>query len=204
MDRLVGYGGKSKGTQPRSAEYHLWSHNTGPLKQIFYSSRRPHQVPLRLQFTQTHLNWTTGDWKNAVWSEESGFQLQQSGGQNMEEPSWNHGSILSWINGSGCCWSNGVGQWFSNLSHRVPPNKRLSSPSTTPLINIKVQWCQPFLLPNSSLWRHICSLNKDYLIWIVVSNIIQRGINFNFPELLSDATRSAFLSVLHRNCGDAD
>ncbi len=42
------------------------------LKQMGYSSRRPHRVPLlsaknrkrRLQFTQTHQNGTTEDWKN--------------------------------------------------------------------------------------------------------------------------------------------
>ncbi len=41
------------------------------LKQMNYSSRRPHRVPLlsaknrkqRLQFTQTHQKWTIEDWK---------------------------------------------------------------------------------------------------------------------------------------------
>ncbi len=41
------------------------------LKQMGYSSRRPHRVPLlsakngkrRLQFTQAHQNWTIEDWK---------------------------------------------------------------------------------------------------------------------------------------------
>ncbi len=41
------------------------------LKQMTYSSRRPHRVPLlsaknwkrRLQFTQAHQNWTIEDWK---------------------------------------------------------------------------------------------------------------------------------------------
>ncbi len=41
------------------------------LKQMGYSSRRPHRVPLlsdknrtqRLQFTQTQQNWTIEDWK---------------------------------------------------------------------------------------------------------------------------------------------
>jgi len=50
------------------------------LKQMGYSSRRPHQVPLlsannrklRLQFTQAHQNWTIEDWKNVAWSDESG------------------------------------------------------------------------------------------------------------------------------------
>ncbi len=47
------------------------------LKQMGYSSRRPHRVPLRsaknrkrrLQFTQAHQNWTIEDWKKRclVW-----------------------------------------------------------------------------------------------------------------------------------------
>ncbi len=54
------------------------------LKQMGYSSRRPHQVLLlsaknrkrRIQFTQAHQNWTIEDWKNVAWSDESRFLLQ--------------------------------------------------------------------------------------------------------------------------------
>ncbi len=56
------------------------------LKQMGYSSRRPHRVPLlsaknrkrRLQFTQAHQNWTIEDWKNVAWSDESRFLLRHS------------------------------------------------------------------------------------------------------------------------------
>ncbi len=49
------------------------------LKQMGYSSRRQHRVPLlsaknrkqRLQFAQAHQNWTIEDWKNIAWSDES-------------------------------------------------------------------------------------------------------------------------------------
>ncbi len=49
------------------------------LKQMGYSSRRPHRVPLlsaknrkqRLQFAQAHKNWTIKDCKNVAWSDES-------------------------------------------------------------------------------------------------------------------------------------
>ncbi len=58
------------------------------LKQMGYSSRRPHRVPLlsaknrklRLQFAQAHQNWTIEDWKNVAWSDESRFLLQHSDG----------------------------------------------------------------------------------------------------------------------------
>ncbi len=63
------------------------------LKQMGFSSRRPHRVTLlsaknrkqRLQFTQTHQNWTKEDWKNVAWSNESRFLLRHSDGfsQNL-------------------------------------------------------------------------------------------------------------------------
>ncbi len=54
------------------------------LKQMGYSSRRPHRVPLlsdknrkrRLQFTQAQQNW-----KNVGWSDESRFLLRHSDGR---------------------------------------------------------------------------------------------------------------------------
>ncbi len=59
------------------------------LKQMGYSSRRPHRVPLlsaknrkrRLQFAQAHQNWTIEDWKNVAWSDESRFLLRYSDGR---------------------------------------------------------------------------------------------------------------------------
>ncbi len=59
------------------------------LKQMGYSSRRPNRVPLlseksrkwRLQFAQTHQNWTIEDWKKVAWSDESLFLLRQSDGR---------------------------------------------------------------------------------------------------------------------------
>ncbi len=59
------------------------------LKQMGYSSRRPHRVPLlsaknrkrSLQFTQAHQNWTIEHWKNVAWSDESRFLLRHSDGK---------------------------------------------------------------------------------------------------------------------------
>ncbi len=61
------------------------------LKQMGYSSRRPHRVPLlssknrtrRIQFTQTHQNWTIEDWKNIAWSDESRFLLHSDVGSEF-------------------------------------------------------------------------------------------------------------------------
>ncbi len=51
------------------------------LKQMGYSSRRPHRVTLRLQWAQAHQNWTIEDWKNIAWSDESQFLLWHSDGR---------------------------------------------------------------------------------------------------------------------------
>ncbi len=56
------------------------------LKQMDYSSRRPHRVLLlsaknrkrRLQSAQAHQNWTIEDWKNVAWFDESRFLLRHS------------------------------------------------------------------------------------------------------------------------------
>ncbi len=92
------------------------------LKQMSYSSRRPHRVPLlsaknrkrRIQFTQAQQNWTIEDWKNVAWSDESRFLLQHSDvGSEFGARTWKHGSILPCLNGSGWCWwCNGLGDIF--------------------------------------------------------------------------------------------
>ncbi len=92
MDRLVIDDRKATVTQI-TTRYNQGMQNTisehttrRTLKQMCYSSRRPHRVPLlsaknrkrRLQFTQSHQNWTIEDWKNVAWSHESWFLLQHS------------------------------------------------------------------------------------------------------------------------------
>ncbi len=83
MDRLVRDDRKGTVTQITTC-YNQVMQNTisehtthRPLKQMGYSSRRPHRVPLlsaknrkrRLQFTQDHQNWTIEDCKNVAWSD---------------------------------------------------------------------------------------------------------------------------------------
>ncbi len=75
--------------QPRYAEYISERTTLQTLKQMGYSSRRPHQVPLlsaknmkrRLQFAQAPQNWKIDDWKNVAWSDESWFLLRHSDGR---------------------------------------------------------------------------------------------------------------------------
>ncbi len=131
MDRLVRDDSKATVTQittryNQSMQNSISEHTTHrTLKQMCYNSRRPHRVPLlsdknrklRLQFTQSHQNWTIEDCKNVDWSDESWFLLWNSdvesefGVKNMK--AW---IILPCLNGSGCWWwCNGVGDIF--LAH---------------------------------------------------------------------------------------
>ncbi len=95
MGRLVRDDGKSTVTQI-TTRYSQDMQNTiserticRTLKQMGYSSRRPHRVPLlsaknrkpRLQFAQAHQNWAIEVWKNVAWSDESRFLLQHSDGR---------------------------------------------------------------------------------------------------------------------------
>ncbi len=73
------------------------------LKQMDYSSRRPHRVQLlsaknrkrRLQFTQAHQNWTIEDWKNVACLMSLDFSIQivgsEFGVKNMK--AWIHPAL---------------------------------------------------------------------------------------------------------------
>ncbi len=83
------------------------------LKQMNYSSRRPHRVPLlsaknrkrRLQFTQVHQNWTIEDWKNVAWSDESWFLLRHLDGRviiwRKEHESMDPSCLVSMVQAGG-------------------------------------------------------------------------------------------------------
>ncbi len=109
MDRLVRDDRKTTVTQI-TTRYNQGLQNTisehtthRTLKQMDSSSRRPHRVPLRsdknstrrIQFTQTPQNWTTEDWKNVPWSDESWFLLQNSdvGSELKNMKAWIHPAL---------------------------------------------------------------------------------------------------------------
>ncbi len=112
MDRLVRDDRKTTVTQI-TTRYNQGIQNTisehtthRTLKQMDYSSRRPHRVLLlsdknrtrRIQFTQTHQNWTIEDWRNVAWSDESD-DIQMVGSEfgikNMK--AWIHPALSQWF-----------------------------------------------------------------------------------------------------------
>ncbi len=105
------------------------------LKQMGYSSRRPHRVPLlsaknrkrRLQFAQAHQNWTIEDWKYVAWSDESRFLLRHSDGwarilNNMKHKRMDPSCLVSTIQaggGGGSVMVWGIFSWHT-LGPLVP------------------------------------------------------------------------------------
>ncbi len=100
------------------------------LKQMRYSSRRPHRVLLlsaknrkqRLQlFTQVHHNWSIEDCKNVAWSDESRFLLQYSDDRVRiwckEHESMDSSCLVSTVQAAG----DGVMVWGIFSWHKLDP-----------------------------------------------------------------------------------
>ncbi len=108
------------------------------LKQMGYSSRRPHRVPLlsaknrkrKIQLTQAQQNWTIEDWKNVAWSDESRFLLPHSDGRvriwHKEHESMDPSCLVSTVQAGGggvmCGWyflDSLSTNWASFKSHNL-------------------------------------------------------------------------------------
>ncbi len=135
MDRLVRNDRKATVTQI-TTRYNQGMQNSiserttrRTLKQMGYSSRRLHRVPLmsaknrkrRLQFTQAHQNWTIEDWKNVAWSDESRFLLRHSDSRvriwRKEHESMDPSCLVSMVQAAGggvMVW--GIFSWRTLLS----------------------------------------------------------------------------------------
>ncbi len=125
------------------------------LKQMNYSSRRPHRVPLlsaknrkrRLQFAQAHQNWTIEDWKNVAWSDESWFLLGHSDGRvriwRKEHESMDPSCLVSPVQAGG---GGGVMVWeifsWHTLGPLVPIEHCLN---TTAYLSIVADHVHPFM-----------------------------------------------------------
>ncbi len=160
MDRLVRDDRKATVTQINT-RYNQCMQNTiserttrRTLKQMGYSSRRPHRVPLlsdknrkrRLQFTQVNQNWTIEDCKNVAWSDESRFLLQHSDGRvriwRKEHESMDPSCLVSMVQAGG----GGVMVWgifyWDTLDPLVPIEHRLNA---TAYLSIVAGHVHPFM-----------------------------------------------------------
>ncbi len=160
MDRLVREDRKATVTQINTC-YNQGMQNTiserttrRTLKQMGYSSRRPHRVPLlsaknrkwRLHLAQDHQNWTTEDWKNIAWSDESRFLQQHSDGTvriwRKEHESMDPSCLVSTIQAGG----GGVMVWglFSwHTLYLLIPNEHCLN--ATAYLSIVADHVHPFM-----------------------------------------------------------
>ncbi len=99
--------------QPRYADYHLWgAQHIEPWSRLA-TAAEDQTVPLlsaknrkrRLQFAQAHQNWTTEDWKNVAWSDESRFLPWHSDGRiriwRKKHESMDPSCLVSTVQGGG-------------------------------------------------------------------------------------------------------
>ncbi len=124
------------------------------LKQMNYSSRRPHRVPLlsdknrkrRLQFTQAHQNWTIEDWKNVAWSDESRLLLRHSDSRvriwRKEHESMDPSCLVSTVQAAG----GGVMVWGIFYWHILGPLVSIEHLlNTTAYLSIVADHVHPFM-----------------------------------------------------------
>ncbi len=123
------------------------------LKQMSYSSRRPHRVPLlsatnrkrRLKFTQAYQNWTIEDWKNIAWSDESRFLLWHSDGRvriwRKEHESMDPSCLVLMVQAGGGVVVWGIFSWHT-LVPLVPIEHRLNA---TAYLSIVADRVHPFM-----------------------------------------------------------
>ncbi len=124
------------------------------LKQMGYSSRRPHRVPLlsaknrkrRLQFAQAHQNWIIEDWKSVAWSDESRFLLRHSDSSvriwRKEHESMDPSCLVSAVQAAGggvMVW--GIFSWHT-LGPLVPIEHCLNA---TAYLSIVADHVHPFM-----------------------------------------------------------
>ncbi len=119
-------------------------------KQMGYSSRRPHRVPLlsaknrkrRLQFVQAHQNWTIEDCKNV---DESRFLLRHSDGRvriwRKAHESMDPSCLVPKVQTAGGVMVWGIFSWHT-LGILVPIEHRLS---TTAYLSIVADHVHPFM-----------------------------------------------------------
>ncbi len=150
------------------------------LKQMGFSSRRPHRVPLlsaknrkqSLQFAQAQQNWTIEDWKNVAWSDESWFLLQHSDSRvriwRKEHESMDPSCLVSTVQaGGGDVMVWGIYSW-----HTLGP--------------LCTNWAsfKPYSLPEYCCWS--CPSLYDYSVPIFWCYFQQYNASCHKAQIISD------------------
>ncbi len=164
------------------------------LKQMGFSSRRPHRVPLlsdknrkrRIQFTQNHQNWTIEDWKNVPWSDESWFLLHSDDRVRIwckEHESMDPSCLVSMVQaGGGGVMVWGVFSWHT-LGLLVPIEHCLNATAWVLLLTMSIPlWlqCTHLLMSTSSrIMHHVTKLKSSQtgFLNMTLSSIYSNGLH---------------------------
>ncbi len=166
------------------------------LKQMCYSNRRLHRVPLlsdknrkrSLQFARAHQNWTIEDWKNVAWSDESLFLLRHSDGRvriwHKEHESLDPSCLVSTVQAGG----GGVMVWgilsCHNFGPLVPIEHLLNA---TAYLSIVADHVYPFMTTvypssdatSSRIMHHVTKLKSSWtgFLNMTMSSLYSNGLH---------------------------
>ncbi len=164
------------------------------LKQMGYSSRRPHRVTLlsaknrkrRLQFAQALQNWTIEDRKNVAWFDESQFLLQHSDDRvriwHKEHKSMDPSCLVSTVQAGGVMvW--GIFSWHT-LGPLVPIEHCLNA---TAYMSIVADHVHPFMTTvypysdatSSRIMHHVTKLKSSQtgFLNMTISSLYTNGLH---------------------------
>ncbi len=171
------------------------------LKQMDYSSRRPHRVPLlsaknrkrRLHFTQAHQNWTIEDWKNVAWSDESRFLLRHSDGAvriwRKEHESMDPSCLVSTVQAAGGVMVWGIFSWHT-LGLLVPIEHCLNA---TVYLSIVADHVHPFM---TTVYHLLMATSSRILHHVTKLKSSQTGfLNMTMSSLYSNGLHSHQISI---------
>ncbi len=165
------------------------------LKQMGFSSRRPHRVPLRsdknstrrIQFTQAHRNWTIEDWKNGAWSDESRFLMRHSNGRVRiwckEHESMDPSCLVSTVQPGGGVMVWGIFSWHTlgppstNWAlfklHSLPEYCCWPCPSLYDY-SVHIFWCT-----SSRIMHHVTKIKSSHTSFLnmTMSSLYSNGLH---------------------------
>ncbi len=165
------------------------------LKQMSYSSRRPHRVPLlsaknrtrRLQFTQDHQNWTIEDWKNIAWSDGSDGRVRI---WRKEHESMDASCLVSAVQaGGGGVMVWGIFSWHT-FGPLVPMEHRLN---TTVYLSIVADHVHPFM---NTVYHFLMATSSRIMHIVTKLKSSQTGfLNMTMSSLYSNGLHSHQISI---------
>ncbi len=149
----------------------------------------------RLQFTQTHQNWTIEDWKNVAWSDESRFLLRHSDDRvriwHKEHESMNPFCLVSTVQAAGgsvMVW--GIFSWHT-LGLLVQIEHRLNA---TVYLSIVADHVHPFM---TTVYHLLMATSTRIMHHVTKLKSSQTGfLNMTMSSLYSNGLQSPDLNPI--------